>query len=146
MKFAEFVPGTVVKAGPVQVNHDEMLEFAKRYDPQFFHVDEQAAKESHWGGIIASGWFSCALTMRMACDAALHDSESFGSPGVEKLRWLAPVRAGDSLRLEATVDTVRISESRPDLGIVRWTWRVFNQDEIQVMEVEAISLFALDKS
>ncbi|MCQ9617138.1 MaoC family dehydratase [Paenalcaligenes niemegkensis] len=143
MKFAEFVPGKVIKAGPVQIDHDEMLEFAKRYDPQYFHVDEQAAKSSHWNGLIASGWLTCAITMRMACDAALYDSESFGSPGVEKLRWLAPVRAGDSLRLEATVDTVRVSESRPELGIVRWTWRVFNQNQSQVLELEATSLFAL---
>lgn len=143
MKFNEFVPGAVMKAGPVQITLDEMLEFAKRYDPQGFHIDEKAAQGTHWGGVIASGWFTCAVTMRMACDAVLHDSESFGSPGVEKLRWLAPVRAGDSLRLEATVDSVRTSNSRPDLGIVRWTWRVFNQKETQVMELEVASLFAL---
>lgn len=143
MKFAELVPGMVVEAGPVQITHDEMLEFAQRYDPQFFHVNEQKAEASHWGGIIGSGWLTCAVAMRMACDAVLHDSESFGSPGVEKLRWLAPVRPGDSLRLEATIDTVRISASRPDLGIVRWTWRVFNQHDVQVMEVEATNLFAL---
>jgi len=143
MKFAELVPGMVVEAGPVQITHDEMLEFAQRYDPQFFHVNEQQAQASHWGGIIGSGWLTCAVAMRMACDAVLHDSESFGSPGVEKLRWLAPVRPGDSLRLEATIDTVRVSASRPDLGIVRWTWRVFNQHDVQVMEVEATNLFAL---
>jgi len=143
MKFAELVPGMVVEAGPVQITHDEMLEFAQRYDPQFFHVNEEKAEASHWGGIIGSGWLTCSVAMRMACDAVLHDSESFGSPGVEKLRWLAPVRPGDSLRLEATIDTVRISASRPDLGIVRWTWRVFNQHDVQVMEVEATNLFAL---
>ena len=143
MKFAELVPGMVVEAGPVQITHDEMLEFAQRYDPQFFHVNEQKAEASHWGGIIGSGWLTCAVAMRMACDAVLHDSESFGSPGVEKLRWLAPVRPGDSLRLEATIDTVRISASRPDLGIVRWTWRVFNHLDVQVMEVEDTNLFAL---
>src|SRR5690606_2084058 len=143
MKFAEVVPRMVVAAGPVQITHDERLVFAQRYDPQFFHVNEQQAQASHWGGIIGSGWLTCAVAMRMACDAVLHDSESFGSPGVEKLRWLAPVRPGDSLRLEATIDTVRVSASRPDLGIVRWTWRVFNQHDVQVMEVEATNLFAL---
>ncbi|CAM5788435.1 MaoC family dehydratase [Castellaniella caeni] len=144
MKFKEFEPGLVIRHGPVVVDEAEMLAFAKAYDPQWFHVDAQRAQDSRWGGLIASGWMTCGLAMRMAVEAALHDSESFGSPGLERLRWILPVHAGDQLRLEATVDSKRVSSSREDLGIMRWTWRLFNQDQQQVFEVEVTSLFELE--
>lgn len=144
MRFSEFEPGLVVRHGPVTVHEAEMLAFAKAYDPQWFHVDPERAKESRWGGLIASGWMTCSLAMRMAVESALAGSESFGSPGLERLRWLLPVRAGDQLRLEATVDSRRVSSSRDDLGIVRWTWRLFNQHDQQVLELEATSLFELE--
>lgn len=143
MKFSEFKVGMVIKHAPIVVSEDEMLEFAKSYDPQWFHVDVEGAKNGRWGGLIASGWLTCSLAMRMAVDAALRGSESFGSPGLERLRWLLPVRPGDALRLEATVDSVRTSSSRDDLGIMRWSWRVFNQRDEQVLDVEATSLFDL---
>ncbi len=143
MKFKEFEVGMVIKHPPVVVDEQEMLAFAKAYDPQWFHVDAERAKGGRWGGLIASGWLTCGLAMRMAVDAALQDSESFGSPGLEKLRWLLPVRPGDALRLEATVDSVRTSSSRGDLGIMRWSWRMFNQRDEQVLELEATSLFDL---
>ncbi|PLC53123.1 acyl dehydratase [Pollutimonas nitritireducens] len=146
MKFNEFKVGMVIKHPPVVVNEQEMLDFAKSYDPQWFHTDLERAKDGRWGGLIASGWLTCSLAMRMAVDAALYDSESFGSPGLERLRWLLPVRAGDALRLEATVDSVRQSSSRDDLGIMRWSWRVFNQRDEQVLDVEATSLFELESS
>lgn len=133
----------VIKHPPVVVTEEEMVSFAKSYDPQWFHVDAEGAKQGRWGGLIASGWYTCSLAMRMAVDAALHDSESFGSPGLERLRWLLPVRPGDALRLEATVDSKRVSSSRDDLGIMRWSWRVFNQRDEQVLELEATSLFDL---
>lgn len=143
MKFSEFTVGTVIKHGPIVVDEAEMVAFAKAYDPQWFHIDAPKSKEGRWDGLIASGWLTCALAMRMAVDAALHDSESFASPGLERLRWILPVRPGDALRLEATVDSVRTSSTRDDLGILRWTWRVFNQKDEQVLEVEATSLFDL---
>lgn len=143
MKFKEFEPGLVIRHGPVTVDEAEMLAFARAYDPQWFHVDAQRAREGRWGGLIASGWMTCGLAMRMAVEAALHDSESFGSPGLERLRWMLPVRPGDRLRLEATVDSKRVSSTRDDLGIMRWTWRLFNQADEQVLEVEATSLFEL---
>lgn len=146
MKFNEFKVGMVITHPPVVVTEDEMLAFAKAYDPQWFHVDADRAVEGRWGGLIASGWLTCSIAMRMVVDKVLHDSESFGSPGLEKLRWLAPVRPGDALRLEATVDSVRVSSRRDDLGIMRWTWRVFNQDDVQVLETEATSLFDLGQS
>lgn len=143
MKFKDFQVGMVIKHPPIQVDEDEMLAFARAYDPQWFHVDAQRAEEGRWSGLIASGWLTCALAMRMAVESALQDSESFGSPGLGRLRWMHPVRPGDMLRLEATVDALRISSSRDDLGIMRWTWRIFNQHDEQVLEVEATNLFEL---
>ncbi len=134
----------VIHQGPVTMDKAEMLAFAQAYDPQWFHVDPERAKDSRWGGLIASGWMTCGVAMRMAVDGILHDSESFGSPGLERLRWMVPVRAGDQLSLEATVDSKRVSSSREDLGIIRWTWRLFNQDKAQVLEVEVTSLFELE--
>ena len=146
MKFKEFRIGMVITHPAVVVTEQEMLAFAKLYDPQWIHVDIERAKKGRWQGLIASGWLTCGLAMRMAVEAALHDSESFGSPGLEKVRWQLPVRPGDALRLEATVDSVRISSSRDDLGIVRWTWRMVNQRGEQVLELEATNLFDLDES
>lgn len=143
MKFKDFEVGMVVSHPPVVVTREEMLEFAHVYDPQFFHVDQEAAEQSRWGGLIGSGWLTCAIAMRMVCDVALKDSESFGSPGLERLRWPKPVRPGDALRLEATVDSKRVSSSRSDLGILRWTWRMFNQDDDLVLELEATNMFDL---
>ncbi|WP_322997035.1 MaoC family dehydratase [Castellaniella sp.] len=144
MKFKEFEPGQIIKHGPITVDEAEMLAFAKAYDPQWFHLDAARAEDGRWGGLIASGWMTCGLAMRMAAEAALAGSESFGSPGLERLRWMVPVRPGDQLRLEATVDSKRISSSRDDLGIMRWTWRLFNQNDQQVLELEVTSLFDLD--
>lgn len=143
MKFKELEPGMVIRHGPVVVDEAEMLEFSRRYDPQWFHVDAERAQAGRWGGLIASGWMTCGLAMRMAAEAVLQGSESFGSPGLERLRWILPVRAGDQLRLEATIDSKRVSSSRDDLGIVRWTWRLYNQADQHVFEVEVTSLFEL---
>jgi len=143
MKFKDFEVGMVVTHPPVVVTREEILAFARSYDPQPFHVNEEAAKDSRWGGLISSGWLTCVIAMRMVCDVALKDSESFGSPGVERLRWPKPVRPGDALRLEATVDSKRVSSTRSDLGILRWTWRMYNQDDDLVLELEATNMFEL---
>ncbi|MFY2844905.1 MaoC family dehydratase [Achromobacter ruhlandii] len=143
MKFADFKDGMLIKAGPVTITEAEILEFARKYDPQWFHTDLKRAAEGRWGGLIASGWHTCALAMRMAVDAALHDSESFGSPGLGEVRWRTPVRPGDQLRLEARVQGVRTSSSRPDLGIITWAWTVINQHDEAVLELDATSLFDL---
>ena len=142
MKFAEFKDGMLIKAGPVIVTEAEILEFARKFDPQWFHTDPKRAAEGRWGGLIASGWHTCALAMRMAVDAALHDSESFGSPGLggALARAGAP---GDQLRLDARVQGVRKSSSRPDLGIITWAWTVLNQHDEAVLELDATSLFDL---
>jgi|SRR5690606_10121567 len=143
MKFSELRNGMVIHHPPVVIDEAEMLDFAKRYDPQWFHTDPQRATEGRWGGLIGSGWLTCSLAMRLVVEAALHDSESFGSPGVERVRWMHPVRPGDALRLEINVGSVRISSTRSDLGIVRWTWSLYNQDEVQVLDMEVTSLFDL---
>ena len=141
MKFAEFKDGMLIKAGPVIVTEAEILEFARKFDPQWFHTDPKRAAEGRWGGLIASGWHTCALAMRMAVDAALHDSESFGSPGLgEAGACRCP---GDQLRLDARVQGVRKSSSRPDLGIITWAWTVLNQHDEAVLELDATSLFDL---
>ncbi len=143
MKFREFRAGQVIEAGPVGVTEEEIVDFARRYDPQWFHTDVARAKASLWGGVIASGWHTCALAMRLAVDGPLAESESFGSPGLAYLKWGKPVRAGDELRMRATVIETRRSSSKPDLGILRWRWQMFTQRGDEVLDMEATSLFDL---
>ena len=143
MKFADFHAGQVIEAGPYVLTETELLQFARAYDPQWFHTDAEAAAGSSFGGLIASGWHTCSIAMRLAVDAALAGSESFASPGLDHVRWPNPVRPGDALRLVADVTEVRRSEKRPTLGILRWRWRLFNQRELMVLDVAVTSLFKL---
>ena len=143
MKFADFHAGQVIEAGPYVLTEAELLQFARAYDPQWFHTDPEAAAESPFGGLIASGWHTCSIAMRLVVEAALAGSESFASPGLEHVRWPNPVRPGDALRLVADVIEVRRSAKRPTLGILRWRWRLFNQRELMVLDVEVTSLFRL---
>ena len=136
MKFADFHAGQVIEAGPYLLSEEELVGFARSYDPQWFHTDAEASRESPFGGLIASGWHTCAIAMRLVVEAALAGSESFASPGLEHVRWPNPVRPGDALRLVADVIEVRRSESKPTLGILRWRWRLFNQRELMVLDVE----------
>ncbi|MGJ7566831.1 MaoC family dehydratase [Variovorax sp. GB1R11] len=143
MQFADFHAGQVIEAGPYVLTEAELVQFARAYDPQWFHTDAEAAAQSPFGGLIASGWQTCAIAMRLVVDAVLAGSESFASPGLEQVRWPNPVRPGDTLRLVAEVSEVRRSEKRPTLGILRWRWRLFNQREQLVLEVDVTSLFKL---
>ncbi len=143
MNFDEFRPGQLLTYGPDTVSEAEMLAFAREYDPQWFHADLARAKVGRWNGLIASGWQTCGIAMRLAVNGALKGSESFGSPGLEYLKWLAPVRPGDALMLEAEVLDVRRSERQPTLGILRWRWRLLNQEGVAVLELVATSLFDL---
>jgi acyl dehydratase len=143
MKFAEFHAGLVIDAGPYAVSEDEIVAFARSYDPQWFHVDAAAAAQGRFGGLIASGWHTCGIAMRLAADAALHGSESFASPGVAHVKWPNPVRPGDRLALRASVIEVRRASSRPTLGILRWRWQLFNQNGAEVLDLLATSLFDL---
>lgn len=144
MKFADFHAGQVIEAGPYVLTEAELVRFARAYDPQWFHTDAEAAAGSPFGGLIASGWHTCSIAMRLVVDAVLAGSESFASPGLAHLRWPHPVRPGDALRLVAEVIEVRRSEKRSTLGILRWQWRLFNQRQLVVLDVEVTSLFRLD--
>lgn len=146
MKFAEFHTGQVIEVGPYDMTEDEVLSFARAYDPQWFHTDPEAARQGPFGGLIASGWHTCGIAMRLAADHVLRGSESFASPGVSNLRWLHPVRPGDRLTLRITVNEVRRSTKRPDLGVVEWTWCMANGEGREVLQLDATSLFKLQSA
>lgn len=137
----DFVVGETIEIGRRKVDRDEVVAFAKEFDPQPFHVDEAAAEASMFGGLIASGWHTCAMVMRLMCDNYLLDSASLGSPGVEHVKWLKPVRPGDTIRAMRTVLESRRSGSKPEMGIVKTRWDVYNQDDEQVMTMEGYGLF-----
>jgi acyl dehydratase len=143
MKFSEFKVGQVIDAGSYTLTEAELLAFANQWDPQWFHTDAQAAAQGPHGGLIASGWQTCGIAMRLAVKAVLDGSESFASPGLAYVKWKHPVRAGDTLRLRATVLETRRSASQPTLGILRWRWQLFNQADTEVLDLEATSLFKL---
>ena len=143
MKFAEFHPGQVIEAGPYTLSEAALLDFARRYDPQWFHTDPEAATRGIHGGLIASGWHTCGIAMRLVTEAALVGSESFASPGLAYVKWLHPVRPGDSLTVRATVLETRRAASRPTLGILRWRWQLYNAAGREVLDLEATSLFEL---
>jgi len=144
VRFAEFSPGQVIEAGPYVLGEEEILAFAKQYDPQWFHTDPEAAAEGLFGGLIASGWQTCAIAMRLVTQAALAGSESFASPGLRYVKWPNPVRPGDALRLRAVVLSARRSASKKTLGILEWQWVLHNQREMPVLDLVATSLFRLD--
>jgi len=133
--FDDFEAGQVVELGSHTVSEDEIVEFARRYDPQPFHVDREAATESVFGGLIASGWHTGAMWMRLYVDAMLGGASSQGSPGIEELRWLAPVRPGDTLHGRLMVLETTASERRPDRGTIRIRGELVNQDGVTVLSM-----------
>jgi acyl dehydratase len=140
--FEDFKIGEVTEIGPVRVSEEEIVEFASRYDPQPFHIDPEAARSSPFGGLIASGWHTTALFMGMFVRGILLDSASMGSPGVEEIRWTAPVRPGDTLTARTTITDVQPSETNPKRGTVFTTNEVFNQNGERVMTLRARGFFA----
>lgn len=142
MKFADFQAGQVLEIGQCTVTESEIVEFAQRYDPQPFHMDKQAAEQSRWKGLIASGFHTCSLAMRMMVDNVLQGSESIGSPGLEFVTWPRPVRPGNQLSLRARVLETQLSKSGR-MGSVRWQWMLLNEDGEQVLVLIATSLFSL---
>ena len=137
----DFGVGDVTELGEVEVSRGEIVEFARKYDPQPFHVDEEAAVDGPFGGLIASGWHTTALFMGMFVRSILLDSASMGSSGVDELRWTAPVRPGDRLTGRVTVTAVEPSSKRPDRGTVFTTSEVFNRDGTLVMTMRARGYF-----
>jgi len=140
--FEDFREGEVTGVGPVTVSEDDILSFAQQFDPQPFHVDAEAARESPFGGLIASGWHTAALYMGMFVREVLLDSASLGSPGIEELRWTAPVRPGDTLRGRSRVLEARPSEKNPKRGTVYSEHEVLNQDDVMVMRFRSYGHFA----
>lgn len=143
MKFAELRAGRVIDAGPFVLSEEELVAFAAKWDPQWFHTDAAAAAQSRFGGLIASGWQTCGIAMRLAVDAVLEGSETFGSPGLAYLKWTHPVRAGDALSLRATVLETRRASKTTGVGILRWRLQLFNQHDREVLDLEATNLFDL---
>ena len=137
--FEDYVPGTVHDCGSVTVAESEVIEFARRYDPQPFHVDPLAARQSPFGGLIASGWHTAALMMRLYVDHYLSHVASLASPGIDELRWLKPVRPGDTLAVRVTVLAANRSRSKPDRGIVHSFAEVLNQHGEVVMSIKAVN-------
>lgn len=137
----DFTPGQVRELGHHEITREEIIAFASKYDPQPFHTNEDAAKASFYGGLIASGWMTVGVAMRMACDDYLVGAASLGSPGVDEIRWLQPVRPGDVLRLRLTTREVRPSQSKADRGIVRSLWEVLNQRDEVVMTLDGMGMF-----
>lgn len=138
--FEDYRPGLVVTAGPIVVSEAEILDFARRYDPQPMHTDPAAARAGRFGGLIASGWHTAALMMRLVATEFLSPESGLASPGIDELRWLKPVRPGDSLTLRATVIAARPSRSKPDQGIVRSLVEIVNQNGEVVMMLKPISI------
>jgi acyl dehydratase len=134
--------GEVFELGSRTMDKERMIAFAREFDPQPFHTDEKAAEASVWGGLIASGWLTGSTLMRLLYDGFLKDTASLGSPGVDELRWLKPVRPGDTLTARLTVIEATASRSRPDRGIVRTRMELMNQDGETVMTITGVNFIS----
>lgn len=138
--FERFEIGQVQEFGAYEVTKDEIIEFASKYDAQFFHLDEEAAKDSLFGGLCASGWHTCAMTMAMMVENLEKTGRSLGSPGVDMLRWLKPVYPGEVLSVRMEVLELNPSKSKP-IGFVKSKVTVSNQDGVPVMEFISNGIF-----
>src|ERR1700691_6162410 len=138
--FEDYVAGAVYEYGYITVTEAEILDFAQVYDPQPIHVDPKFAARGPFGGLIASGWHTSAIMMRMFADHCLSRVASLASPGIDELRWPAPVRPGDTLRLRATIVEARLSPSKPDRGLVRTQGELLTSDDQTVLSLVAMNL------
>jgi acyl dehydratase len=136
----DFKVGETLEMGSHRFSAQEIVEFGRQFDPQPFHVDPEAARESFYGELIASGWHTCSIAMRLMCDSYVNRTRSMGSPGVDNIHWLAPVKAGDTLTYRRTVLEARASRSRPDAGLMRTRWEALNQDGVRVLSMEGWSM------
>ena len=137
----DLAAGSVRDLGTVTLSAEEIKDFAGKFDPQPFHLDEEAGRQSLFGGLCASGWHTCAMAMRLTVDGMLKHSASLGSPGLESLKWLKPVYPGDVLSLRHTILDSRGLRKRPDTGMVRSRWEMFNQKGEKVLEMEGYGFF-----
>ena len=134
-------PGSVRELGSVTPSSEDIKDFAEQFDPQPFHLDELAGRRSIFGNLCASGWHTCAMAMRLTVDNFLNESSSMGSPGLESLRWLKPVYPGDTLTLRHVILESRGMRRRPDIGLVRSAWEMFNQNGEKVLHMEGYGMF-----
>ena len=141
--FEDYVVGTTSEHGPIRVDEDELVDFGRRFDPQPFHVDAEAAAEGPFGGLIASGWHTAGLAMRLLADHYLSRVASLASPGVDELRWQVPLRPGDREHLRATVLDTRLSRSKPDRGLVVTQVELLNQDGGAPIAFRAMNFLAV---
>ena len=139
--FEDFTEGRAIALGSRQITVEEIIDFARQYDPQSFHVDVDVARSSAFGGIIASGIHTLGFYMRHFVDGLLNDSVSLGSPGLDEVRWPRPVRPGDTLECTYTVQSARRSRSQPNRGIVHGLGEAVNQDGVTVMSLKVVNLF-----
>jgi acyl dehydratase len=135
--FEDLAVGQRFRLGEVTVRREDILRFAREFDPQPFHLDDDAAARTPFGGIVASGWHTASLAMRLMVDGLVRDVASLGSPGVDELRWLVPVRPDDTVRLEVEVVAAKASASRPDRGLVTLRLELFNQRDERVMTMQS---------
>ena len=134
-------PGQVLDLGSLTVTREEIIAFASQFDPQPFHLDDEAAKASVFGGLCASGWHTCSMAMRLMVTNFLQTAASLGSPGLENVKWMKPVFPGDTLRLQHRILESRPMRSRSDVGLVRTHWEMFNQNGEQVLHMEGWGMF-----
>jgi acyl dehydratase len=138
--FEDYVPGRVYEFGSITVTEPEIIEFAKQFDPQYFHTDPERAKASRFGGIVASGWHTICLAMRLYVEYYLTHAASLASPGMDEVRWPNPVRPGDTLRIQVTTLETRHSRSKSDRGIVRAKIEALNQKDETVLSMIGMSI------
>lgn len=139
--FEDFTVGSRRELGSKQITEEEIVAFARQYDPQPFHIDKEAAKQSIYGGLISSGWMTCSVMMRMLVDNMTSRAASMGSPGVDEIRWLKPVYAGDTLNVTLVVLDARPSNSKPDRGVVHTQWEAVNQRGELVCTVKGMGMY-----
>ena len=141
MYFEDYQPGHTSRFGAYQVTESEIIEFASKYDPQYFHLDDEAAKDSLFGGLCASGWHTSAMFMRMLIDNLPEEHGSLGSPGIKNIKWLKPVYPGYILSVESCVAQCRLSKSKPGVGLICVNYEIVNQHDMTVMTLESNAFF-----
>jgi len=141
LHWEDFIPGQVTECGSRLITRAEIIAFAAEYDPQPMHLDEAAARASLFGGLVASGWHSCCVLMRMLSDDFIGDASFMGAPGVEEVNWLAPIRPGERIKARATVLDTRASRTRPDVGFVKFKFELVNATDQPVMTLIVSPMF-----
>jgi acyl dehydratase len=137
----DFSVGEVRDLGQITPTREDIIAFASQFDPQPFHLDDEGGKASIFGGLCASGWHTCSMAMRLMVTNFLHETASLGSPGLENIKWTKPVYPNDTLRLQTTVLETKPMGRRPDVGMTRNLWELFNQNGDKVLQMDGWGMF-----